>query len=452
MKKKPIPAVTLALVVVATGASCRRTHVLQGPVARVVTPTPKPAAIPAADARAELEKLKLKLDGDDYLSAIRSCKTNVVRMYLAAAMNPAAENQFHFPPLKAAVVSGCRDVANLLLDAGVSPNNEVLFFAAFNGMDDVVKRVLKNVDVNARKDPHSDPTALHGAAAEGHLETVKVLVAAGADLTAKMMAERTPSDRALEAAVMGKDKDAAVLKFLLSKGAPLPGVSPSSMHNALMIAADGKSPEAVRILIAAGLPVNQRLRHDRPRHRANEPECAREGRHHRRAREGGSEDGERAEGLVLPLLFLLFLFPLLLLHLHLGLAVLLLDLDLDDPTLRVDDAELFGLRLEVLVAADGHSHERYRHGRRLGDGPAAAVVRRAVPAAVAPSNPVPAIGEEHFLVVVVHHENAGLDLDDRRRRLEANCGNADLNLNVDLEEESEDDRHVSLLTRIIHRG
>ena len=104
--------------------------------------------------------------------------------------------------------------------------------------------------------------------------------------------------------------------------------------------------------------------------------------------------------------------------------------------------------LVAAVLAPGNRDEPLGNVSPLDHHPAAAVIARAEPPAV-PVAPVMAIDEEDLLVVVLDDLNAGRDHYDRRRKLEADAGKRELDVDLSERErwceyeESGEESHVT---------
>jgi len=95
-----------------------------------------------------------------------------------------------------------------------------------------------------RRHPESGATLLHAAAAKGHVEVVRVLLAAGADPEARDNYGATPLDEAL------RYRHGPVVEFLLRQGARLQGSS--ALLRRLQEAVLRGQPDVVRMLLEAG--------------------------------------------------------------------------------------------------------------------------------------------------------------------------------------------------------
>ncbi|KAF7181190.1 hypothetical protein CNMCM7691_000319 [Aspergillus felis] len=108
-----------------------------------------------------------------------------VQLLLATALvDPASLNHSGRSPLSYAVERGHQEVALLLLSTNRIPPDtagEALWWAASNGQEGVVKRLLAldGININYRH-PHLSITALHGAAENNHEGVVKLLLSSPA--------------------------------------------------------------------------------------------------------------------------------------------------------------------------------------------------------------------------------------------------------------------------------
>jgi ankyrin repeat protein len=136
----------------------------------------------------------------------------------------------------------------MLLLAG-APSATRLADAAMNGDRAVVRTLLKQkVDVNAAQG--DGMTALHWAALQDDLEMLKLLIAAGANVTA---ASREGAITPIFLAC--SNGNAAIVEALLHAGAG-PNTVNANKTTALMMAASSGSPDTVKILLDHGADVN----------------------------------------------------------------------------------------------------------------------------------------------------------------------------------------------------
>lgn len=109
---------------------------------------------------------------------------DAVREILASGVDVNATLMFQYPPLLAAIHGGHPEIAELLLDHGVSLTNKEdenpLIVAVQRARTEIVELLLRRgIDVNAANE--KGMTALMYAAQNGEAELVRMLLAAGAD-------------------------------------------------------------------------------------------------------------------------------------------------------------------------------------------------------------------------------------------------------------------------------
>jgi len=159
----------------------------------------------------------------------------MTKALLAAGAAVDAANHYGVTPLLQASRNGDVEVMRVLLDAGAQPTRwhaegeTPLMAAARTGKVDAVKLLIDRGSFVNAVDPFQEETALMWASAEGHLEVVKALLAAGADPNLKAhvstLTERSHADHpsggftALMFAV--RDGYTDVAKALIDGGADL---------------------------------------------------------------------------------------------------------------------------------------------------------------------------------------------------------------------------------------
>jgi ankyrin repeat protein len=232
-------------------------------------------------------------------------------LLLQAGANPSVANSEGFTPLALAGLNGNPDLIDSLLKAGANPNERLprgetpLMMASRTGHTAAMTKLLdRGADLNA-KETLRGTTALMWAADQGHAAAVRLLIDRGADLSARSNPAPNPrrgppgksvdprrSNRALQAAAAGASK--AEIDRLASKDErnapqrPAAGAAGAQRGNqgagggrpaaaagvdddapvgrqemsgggltALTFAARANSLETVKVLLAAGVDINQ---------------------------------------------------------------------------------------------------------------------------------------------------------------------------------------------------
>src|SRR5690606_144539 len=133
---------------------------------------------------------------------------------------------------------------------GVRP----LYLACENGSADMVRALLRH-GANPNGALPEGETALMTAARTGDVETIEVLIGAGADLNA---VEGWRGQTALMWAAA--ENNAPAVEILLAAGAALDATSADGEFTALKFAVRGGAVEATRALLNAGADVNDTMR------------------------------------------------------------------------------------------------------------------------------------------------------------------------------------------------
>jgi len=182
----------------------------------------------------------------------------VARLLLRAGAAPSARRPGDaVTPMYQAVHANCIEIIQALLDAGVGVDEPVhknggtaLHWAARWGgrLESVELLVEAGADINAR-DSASGSTPLTVAAAENHVPTMETLVAAGADLEARQREGKTAL------AVAAQNRRARATEVLLKAGANVDGVDKEG-NTALHHAVYRGALDVVQALVEAGAAVD----------------------------------------------------------------------------------------------------------------------------------------------------------------------------------------------------
>jgi hypothetical protein len=127
-----------------------------------------------------------------------------------------------------------------------------LYFAAFYGLEEVVKLLIEaNFDVNEQSYT-GDSNALQAASEKGHERIARILLEAGANVNAR--SRRRHKSALFIASLRGHER---VVKLLLESGADVNAESGTFYCNALQAASAQGSVQVVRLLVNAGADVNK---------------------------------------------------------------------------------------------------------------------------------------------------------------------------------------------------
>jgi len=147
--------------------------------------------------------------------AIRDDEKEIARLFIELGSDINASNNYMNSLLHYCCVFEQEEIAKLLIDRGADINalneddHSILVFAVIWNCLDIVKNLInKSIDINRTNDEIMD-TPLHCAARGKNTETVKLLLANGADKSAKNYYGDTPLDIAIEE---GASQIAEILK------------------------------------------------------------------------------------------------------------------------------------------------------------------------------------------------------------------------------------------------
>ena len=196
---------------------------------------------------------------DDLFAAIRRDDVQTVRSLIRKGAGANSRNQQGVTALMHAALHAGAPMMKLLLDSGAEPNGKNMFGATalmWAAGDPTKVRLLIERGADASAAANSGRNVLTVASAyPGNVETVKLLLAKGADPKLKP----APSGGPVVSAALAADP--AILKQLLSRGAdPDERGSIGSRRGAtaLMLAASTGCAECVRVLLEHGASVNAR--------------------------------------------------------------------------------------------------------------------------------------------------------------------------------------------------
>ena len=156
-----------------------------------------------AAARSELEQKGIPYTEAAFLESAKHGEVNVVRLFLAAGMNPDAKSENGDTVLMNAIGANADAVAEALLKGGADPNvrtsngSSALHLAALMGNAQSGQLLVSyKADVNLKSNIGETPLMI--AALRGFPEVVQLLLRAGADVNAKDDRGETPLMHAVE--------------------------------------------------------------------------------------------------------------------------------------------------------------------------------------------------------------------------------------------------------------
>lgn len=154
-------------------------------------------------ARRDLEQKGISFTEEAFLERVNHGELDIVKLFLAAGMNPDARDQNGDTALMIAIAASGEPVAEALLRGGASVNartkngSTALHLIALRGDEQIAQLLVKRkADVNAKTDIGETPLMI--AALRGYPNTVKLLLDAGADVRARDNRGETPLMHAIE--------------------------------------------------------------------------------------------------------------------------------------------------------------------------------------------------------------------------------------------------------------
>lgn len=151
----------------------------------------------------DLEQQGIPFTEEAFLERVNHGEIDLVKLFLAAGINPDARDQNGDTALMIAIAANGEVVAAALLRGGASVNartkngSTALHLVALRGDGQIAQLLVKRkADVNAKTDIGETPLMI--AALRGYPDTVKLLLEAGADVNAKDNRGETPLMHAME--------------------------------------------------------------------------------------------------------------------------------------------------------------------------------------------------------------------------------------------------------------